>query len=226
MNLKKCFLAVGLVLSTASVGLAAVEVSGDASVGVYNKYIWRGADLGSDAHFLVQPEVNLGLAGVTLGVWGNYNEASEKLDEIDLTLEYSHDINEELSARVGHIVYSVADDVDTAEVYAGATLALPVVVDLDLFYDYDENETWFLNCGVSKSIELVENLGLSLGATVGYYDFDYLNNGELTAALDYAVTETVTVTPSLLYSAPLSQEARDADIDDAVVTALTVSYTF
>lgn len=226
MNLKRFLLAIGLLLSTASVGSAVVEVTGDASVGVYNKYIWRGYDLSGDADFLVQPAVNLGLAGVTLGLWGNYNEASEKLDEIDLTLEYSHDINEQLSARAGHILYANSDYADTAEVYAGVTLSLPVVIDLDASYDYDEVDAWFLTCGVSKSFELAESLGLNLGATAGYFDFDYLNNGELSAGLDYAVTKALTVTPSLLYSAPLSQDAKDAGVDDAVVAALTVSYTF
>ena len=215
-----------LVLSTASVSLAAAEFSGDASVGIYNKYIWRGYDLGGEADFLVQPALNLGYGGVSLGVWGNYNEASEKFDEIDLTLEYSHDFNEQLSGRVGHILYVLPDDVDSAEVYAGVSLALPVDLDLDLYYDYDEGEAWFLSGGVSKTIELAENLGLNLGATAGYFDFDYLNNGELSAGLDYALTEAITVTPSLLYSAPLSQDAKDAGVDDAVVTALTVNYTF
>ena len=226
MHLMRWFLAVALILGTANVGLAEAEFSGDASVGVYNKYIWRGDDLGGDADFLVQPAVNLGFGGFSLGVWGNYNEATEKLDEIDLTLEYSHDLSEQLSARVGHILYALADDVDTAEVYAGVTLALPVDIDLDLYYDYDENEAWFLTGGVSKTIELAENLGLNLGATVGYFDFDYLKNGELSASLDYSLTEALTVTPLLLYSAPLSQEAKDVEVNDAVVTALTDSYTF
>lgn len=215
----------GLVLCTAGASLAA-EVSGDVSVGVYDKYLWRGYDLSGDADFLVQPAVNLGFAGFSLGVWGNYNEASEKLDEVDLTLEYGHDFSEELSARVGHILYAVDAADDTAEVYAGVTLALPVAIDLDLFYDYDEEETWFLSGGVSKTVELVENLGLNLGVSAGVYDFDYLNQGELSASLDYALTEAITVTPSFLYSAPLSQEAKDAGVDDTVVTALTASYTF
>lgn len=226
MNLKRCLLAAGVVLSTASLGLAAPEFSADASVGVYNKYIWRGYDLSEGADFLVQPEVNLGLAGVTLGVWGNYNEAKEKVDEIDLTLEYGQEINDQLSARVGHILYSNADLADSAEVYAGLTLALPVEIDLEAAYDYDEFEVWFLTCGASKTLELADNLGLNLGARIGYNDFDYLNQGEISASIDFTPSEKITVTPALLYSAPLSQDARDAGVDDAVVSALTVNYTF
>lgn len=226
MNFLKGFLVAVLVLGSASVGLAAPEFSGDASVGVYNKYIWRGYDLGGKADFLVQPAVNVGFGGVSLGVWGNYNEASKKLDEIDLTLEYSHDFNEQFSARVGHILYKVADGADTAEVYGGVTLVLPVTIDLAAYYDYDEGKAWCLLGSLSKTVEVGENLGLNLGATVGSYDFDYLSHGELTVSLDYAVTEAITVTPSLLYSAPLSQKAKDAGVDDAVVTSLTVNYTF
>lgn len=226
MHLLKWLLTASLILGSASVSLAEAEFSGDASVGVYNKYIWRGLDLGGEADFLVQPAVTLGFGGASLGVWGNYNEASEKLDEIDLTLEYSHDLSEQFTARAGHILYAVADGVDTAEIYAGVTLALPVTIDVDAYYDYDEVEAWFLTGGVSKTVDLAEKLGLNLGATVGYFDFDFLNNGELSASLDYAVTETLTVTPSLLFSAPLSQDAEDAGVDDEMVAALTVSYTF
>lgn len=226
MKVAKLFLAVALVLGTAGIALAEAEFEGDASIGVYNKYIWRGYDLGGEADFLVQPEVNLSMAGFSLGVWGNYNEATEKLDEIDLSLEYSHDFNETVSARIGHIYYSVADSDDTSEIYAGVTLALPVDVDLDVYYDYDAAETWFATLGVSKTVELTEGLGLNLGAAAGYFDFDYLNQGELCASLDYAATETFTVTPAFLFSTPLSQDAKDEGVDDETVASLTLTYSF
>ncbi len=149
-----------------------------------------------------------------------------ELDEIDLTLEYSHDVTEQLSARAGHINYMLSDEVDSAEVYVGATLALPVDIDLELSYDYDELEAWFLTLGVSKEIELSEKIALNIGAAVGYNDFDYLNQGELTAALNYAVNDAFNVTPAILFSTPLSQDAEDADIDDEFVSSLTVTYTF
>lgn len=226
MIFRRWLLVVVLLLSTAGVALAETEFSGDASVGLYNKYIWRGYDLGGKADFLVQPAVNLDFSGLSLGVWGNYNPARDKIDEIDLNLEYSHDFTEELSARVGHILYANTDTAYTAEVYAGVTLALPVTIDLDAYYDYDEENAWFLTCAATRTIEINENLGLNLGALIGYNDFDYLQNGELSASLDYAVSEAVTVTPLLLYSAPLSQDAKDDDVHDEVVAALTVNYTF
>lgn len=226
MRLMKGVFALLLVLLTTSAALAAGEFEGSASLGLYNKYIWRGYDLGGDADLLVQPEINLGYAGFSLGVWGNFNESSEKLDEIDLSLEYSHDFSEQVAAKVGHITYSLADGADSAELYAGVTLALPVDVALDAYYDYDELEAWFLACSVSKGLEVAENTTLTLGATVGYFDFDYLNQGEVNASLDYAVGEVLTVTPALLYSTPLSQKAEDSGIDDQFVASLTVAYAF
>lgn len=226
MRMTKWVLVALLVLLSVGTALAEAKLEGDASVGVYNKYIWRGYNLGGNADYLIQPEINLSLSGFSLGIWGNYNEDTEKLDEIDLTLEYSHDCTEQLSARVGHINYMLSDEVDSAEVYVGATLALPVDVDLELSYDYDELEAWFLTLGVSREIELSEKISLNIGATVGYNDFDYLNQGELTAGLNYAVNDAFTVTPAMLFSTPLSQDAEDADIDDEFVSSLTVTCTF
>lgn len=226
MRLTQWFVVVLVLLVSAGTALAEAKLEGDAAIGIYNKYIWRGDDLGGDADYLVQPEVNLGMGGFSLGIWGNYNEASEKLDEVDLTLEYSHDCSELLSARVGHVNYIVDSAEDTAEVYLGATLALPVDVDLELAYDYDELEEWFLTLGVSKELEVTEKLTLNLAAAVGYADFDYLNHAEVSAGLNYAVTESLTVTPDVLFSTALSQEAEDAGIDDEAVVSLTARYTF
>ena len=215
-----------LMLSAANTALAETSLSADVAVGVYSKYLWRGYDLGGDADYLVQPEVTFGLAGVSLGVWGNYNEATEKLDEVDVSFEYAHDFGELISARLGHISYAVKDGADTAEVYVGASLALPVDIALDLNYDYDEAEAWFASLGLSKGFRLSEQLGLNASVAFGCQDFDYLNQGEVGAGLDYSVLERLTFSPAVLYSFPLSRNAEDAGVEDAFVASLTVAYSF
>jgi len=215
-----------LILVMTGSALAATEVTGDASLGLYSKYLWRGYDFGGDANYVVQPEATLGVGGFSLGLWGNYNEATEKLDELDVTFEYSHDLNETFSVRLGHISYAVVDGADSAEAYVGATLSLPVEVGVDAYYEYDETEAWYLSCGVSKGFELSEKVAVTTAATLGYYDFDYLNEGTLSVFLDYAVGAGITVTPGLLFSTPISNEARDAEVDDAVVASINVNYSF
>jgi hypothetical protein len=51
-----------------SPGAAAIEVAGDAYVGVFDKYLWRGFDL-SAGEPVAQGGINLTAGGFTLSYW-------------------------------------------------------------------------------------------------------------------------------------------------------------
>ena len=72
-----------------------------------------------------------------------------------------------------------------------------------------------------------------LGTLVGYNDrSDYLvgdysgwQNYELSAAADIKLTEELTLTPSLLYSSPISSAAKDA-IDSQWMAGVNLTYNY
>lgn len=220
-------LAAALLFAGATSALAEIKVAGSASVGVFSDYIWRGGNYTGDANMVVQPSVTVGTGGFSVNWWGNMNENTGNLDEVDVTLDYSTELGP-LAVSVGNILYNVDDFSDTNEVYlAVAPTTLPLNIKLTYFYDYDEVDASYLTLALGKSFDIADKTSLSLGAAAGYNDFDFLQNAELTASLSYALNDQVAITPSVLYSTPLSDDAEDLlGLDDEFVAGLTVGLSF
>ncbi len=238
-------LATVLTLTSISPALAAIEVSGDAYVSVNSMYLWRGDDLStkdfdpdSDANFVVQPGADISFNGFTLSWWGNINENSGNLDEVDLTVDYSFDASELVSVSVGNILYDVDDADDTNEIYLSLGLNTLLSPSVTVYYDYDEYDSLFATASVGHTFDLASNAGLNLGALVSYYDADqkltgtkdesFFQNAEFSAGIDYSITDQVVFSPAVIYSTPLSDEAEDTtfQIEDEFMGGVTVTLNF
>ena len=219
-------LAAALLFAGATSALAEIKVAGSASVGVFSDYIWRGGNYTGDANMVVQPSVTVGTGSFSVNWWGNMNENTGEMDEVDFTLDYTKDLGP-VKVSVGNILYNVDFVTDTNEVYlAVAPTTLPLDVKLTYFYDYDELEVSYLTLALGKTMAIADKTSLSLGAAAGYNDFDFLQNAELSASLSYAFNDQVAITPSVLFSTPLSDDAEDAGLDDEFVGGLTVALSF
>lgn len=237
-------LAVAMVLCTISSAFAAVEVSGDAYIGMYDKYLWRGFDL-SGSEGVVQGGVDLTYKNFTLSYWTNIqafddtkenpNYEAGEATETDITLDYSFDLGELVSMSVGNIFYQLEGLKDTNELYVGATVNTILEPSVKVYYDYDEAEEdgLFFTGSVGHSIDLAEGLSVSVGALVSYnQESDYAvgnysawHNYELSAGVDYAVNDNISISPSFMYSAPISDQAKDT-IDYETLTGLSVTFSF
>ncbi|WP_432820864.1 TorF family putative porin [Trichloromonas sp.] len=236
---------------SAPAAIAAIEVEGDAYVGFFDKYLWRGFDL-SGSVGVVQGGVDLSHKGFTLSYWTNIQADDDKSDgfksgeatETDIVLDYSFALGEKVSMSVGNIYYHLDGLADTNEAYVGVTLNTILEPTLTAYYDWDEctEDGLFFTAAVGHSFDLAEGLSLSLGGlisynqesdyAVGYYDSnddwqDYSDwhNYELSVGVDYAINDNFTVSPSFMYSAPISTEAKWA-IDSETVGGVTVTFAF
>jgi uncharacterized protein (TIGR02001 family) len=238
-------IAVLVVAATVMVPAAqAVEVEGDAYVGYYDKYLWRGFDL-SGGTPVVQGGVDLSAKGFTLSYWTNIQTKDDVVlgsevnggdaTETDIVLDYSFDINDLLSASVGTIWYALDGLEDTKEAYLGLSLNTLLEPSVTVYYDYDQADenALFYTASVGHSLDLVDGLSLSLGALVSYNDeSDYAvgnysdwHNYELSVGLDYALNDSVAISPSFIYSSPISDEAKEA-IDSEMVTGVSIAFAF
>jgi uncharacterized protein (TIGR02001 family) len=226
----------------ATPALAAIEVEGGAYIGYFDKYLWRGFDL-SGGLPVVQGGVDLSAKGFTLSYWTNIQTKTDKGEgltggdatETDITLDYTFSPTEILSVSVGTIWYALDGAEDTKEAYLGLALDVPLAPEFKVYYDYDQSKEngLYYTLGVSHSFELAEKLSLDLGALVGYNDENYSvsedysdwHNYELSASATYALTEQLSITPSILYSSPISDEAKHA-IDSEFLGGITVSFSF
>ncbi len=249
MNLvkKATIVAVMLVGMVAPPALAAIEVSGDAYVGYFSKYVWRGIDL-SGGMPVVQSGVDLSAKGFTLSYWTNVATSNDDVDndgihdfeggqgtENDLILNYAIPVGEIATINVGNIYYMVDNFSDTNEVYAGATFNTLLSPTVKIFYDWDQAEEngLFYTASVSHSLPVNDMIALGASALVGYNDENFsVNEGwsdwhnyELSAKADIKVTEQLTITPSILYSSPISDDAKET-IDSQLVGGVNVLFAF
>jgi len=233
-----------VVALSAAVASAAIEVEGDAYVGFYDKYLWRGYDL-SGSVGVVQGGMDLSHKGFSLGYWTNIQAdddteenaafSSGEATETDITLKYSLDLGELVSASAGNIFYNLEGLDDTNEAFVGVTFNTLLAPTLTTYYDWDEcdEDGLFITAAVSHGFDLAEGLSASLGALIAFNqesdyavgDYSDWHNYELSASLNYAVNENISVSPSFLFSSPISEGAKAA-IDSETVGGIKVTFAF
>jgi uncharacterized protein (TIGR02001 family) len=227
----------------ATPALAAIEVEGSAYVGYFDKYLWRGFDL-SGGLPVVQGGVNLSAKGFTLGYWTNIQTKSDEgedyiggdSNETDITIDYTFSPLDKVSVSVGNIWYALDKPYDdTKEVYLGLALDVPLSPTLKVYYDYDQADEngLFYTAAVSHSFDVVDKLSVGAAALVSYNDesdasvgdYSDWHNYELSVSATYALTDQLSITPSFLFSSPISDDAKKA-IDSEVLGGVTVSFSF
>lgn len=249
-------LLLGMVVALGSTAMAALEVEGGAYAGVYDKYLWRGFDL-SGGKPVAQGGVDLTAGNFTLSYWVNSQLSTDKgnmydedgnlddsddlnageINETDITLDYSVDVNELVSLSVGNVMYALDGADDTNEAYLKVGLKTLLNPTVAVYWDWDESEEagLFYVVSIGHDFEVNDALTVSVSANAGYNQENYSvdetysdwHNAEFGVKVDYQLTEQFSVTPSFVYSTPLSDDAREiAEINDETAAGLTVNFTF
>ncbi|MBN2645339.1 MAG: hypothetical protein JXR59_07695 [Desulfuromonadaceae bacterium] len=230
-----------LLVSFVSVA-SAIEVSGDAYAGIYDKYLWRGYDL-SGSMPVAQGGLDISAGSFTFSYWTNVQLANDSAEgynsgeetETDIIIDYSRDINDLLSISVGNIFYGLDGIEDTNELYLTLSLNTILSPSLSVYWDWDEadEDGLYYTFSVGHDISITDALSLSLGALVSYNqscdysvgDYDDFHNYELSVGVDYAITEQISVGASFLFSEGLSNDGRDS-IDSEMVSGVSVALNF
>jgi hypothetical protein len=200
---------------------------------VFSKYIWRGQNVVDD--WVLQPGASVSYQGLTGSVWGNFDLTGDLVDggeltEIDYAIDYTNTVPglEVLSYSAGAIYYSFfnLNWPDTAELYAGLSLDVPLSPAVRWYYDFDEIEGSYVQLSLGHTIEKIQRwrddcyCDLQLGASLGYgtdgYNNGYfgvddgaLNDLTLTAGVPICLGK-LTIRPSVGYSVMLDDDLRAA----------------
>ena len=216
-------------------GNASAEVEYEIHTGYTSEYIFRGQNLGTDlAEVGVDMATEYNGLGLSAGVWSasfhkNVNAAT--VTETDVYGEVSKDLGF-ATAAIGYIYYfnfgggAAQDAAETyfslAQTYFG--------VDFSLAYYWDvsgADNDGYTELAASKGFELSPCVTLNTGAALGYLweegDFVHLT---AKVSLDYAFTETATVSPFLAHTWALEDTGVNAGQENEFVggTMLTVSF--
>lgn len=187
----KVFLAIWLsasILLAASSSTSSAEEekpSGDATVAVLSKYVWRGYELSRNS-IVVQPSLTIGYKGFTANLWGNLDthpydsgtdsdqSYSSTWNETDVTLSYAKTFGL-FNVGGGYIYYSLGslnpdapDRLDSQELFASVGLNTILAPTLTVYKEIDHYHNWYFLLGVSHTFELNKMIALKLAASASY----------------------------------------------------------
>ena len=222
-------------------GNASAEVEYEIHTGYTNQYLFRGLDLGENL-VEVGADVATEWNGLDLsaGAWyGSFSPNTDSYnvgpdadgDELDVYAEVSKDLGF-ATAAVGYIYYMNQRNIldDAQEVYFSlAKEFFGVDFSLTYFWDIETDNDGYTELGASKGFELSPCLTLNTGATLAYL-CEESEFAHLTAkvSLDWAFTETATISPFVAASWGLTSEAGNthsaADEEFVGGTMLSVSF--
>jgi|LGOV01.1.fsa_nt_gb uncharacterized protein (TIGR02001 family) len=222
---------------------AAITVEGDVYAGVFDKYLWRGDNL-SDSRPVVQGGMDLSVGNFTVSYWTNWqlkssdDLSSGEANETDIIIDYSRDLGEMLSVSGGNIWYALDGADDTNELYLSTTVNTMLSPTVAICWDYDnaESDGLYFIFDVSHSLDLMDGLALNLGALVSYSqrspftnddgeEYSGFHNYELSASLDYALTDQLSVSPSFTFSSGIDSDAKEA-IDSEMLAGVNMTFVF
>lgn len=213
--MKKLFLKTSLLplalLGYSTAALAGDDVSASVSVDYVSEYVFRGVSYQRGA---VQPGIEIGKGGFTVGVWSSVamgEVSAAAIDEFDVYGGYSWSVSDTVETSVGFTLYHFPDTLgglldfggaSTFEVNAGVSFDTVIAPTLTGYYDFDL-EAFTVEGGVSHSFELAEKTSLDLGLTAalveadGGGDYQY---GLASAGIGYALSDEVSASIGANYS--------------------------
>jgi len=230
-------------------GTASAEIEYEIHTGYSSLYLFRGTDLGQD---LIEAGVDmsteymgLGLsAGAWYGSFGNKVAPATGLSvdtdfsELDIYGEVSKDLGY-FTAAIGYIAYlnrdaeaagllnqNFAND-DAQEVYFSvAQTYYGIDFSLTYFWDIEADNNGYTELAMGKGFELSSCLTLNTGVAIAYLweegDFAHIT---AKVALDWAFTETATLSPFVAASFEL-EDGYNGGGDDELVAGSMLSVSF
>ncbi|MHB8108917.1 MAG: hypothetical protein ACYDHW_02665 [Syntrophorhabdaceae bacterium] len=155
-------------------------VGGNASLGIYNQYIFRGYEIGKSG-LVLEPSLTASYKGFALTLWGNldtnqrntktatFNQEFKKgWNETDLTFSYTHAFDK-LSLTAGYIYYGTRYADETQEVFAAVSYDVISKPTLTVYRDIDAYKGTYINLSFAHSIPVHKIVNLDLGASFGYF---------------------------------------------------------
>ncbi len=157
------------------------------------------------------------------------------LNETDLTLSYSKTLGI-FNVGGGYIYYALAPlnkdapkRSDAQEVFVTAGLNTLLTPTLTVYKEIDHYHNWYFQLGISHAFEFNKIISLKLAATASYllstdettypkFDgnvaatkdkFNNFHDGNLTISLPIKATSYITLTPTISYVFPLSDDAKN-----------------
>jgi hypothetical protein len=142
------------------------------------------------------------------------------LQEIDWTVTYSNKIDPlKLNYTVGYIYYHTRGfygdtNTDNAEVFTSLGLDILLKPTLSVYGEVITGTAWYSSLALSHAFNIHKDWSLEVGGWISYLynreeGFSDLHDGNLWAGLKIPLYKSLSVTPKVQHSFPLSSDAKD-----------------
>ncbi|HPR64786.1 MAG TPA: hypothetical protein PK014_11245 [Thermoanaerobaculia bacterium] len=169
------------ILCFSSISMVAddLEFTGSASINLFNRYIFRGYELGED-NGVIQTSLELNVGSLSFAYWGNIDTEEEatvsfapdspghkSFNESDISVSYSHSFGK-VSMTAGWVYYATKYADETQELWMGLSYDVWGTPTLTVYRDIDAYPSSYLNFSLSHSVPISKQVTLDLGASAGY----------------------------------------------------------
>jgi hypothetical protein len=172
------------------------KISASYDVLFASKYLFQGLDY-SDSRGVAQPNVNVGFGDFTFNAWGNFQPDLDVLNEIDLSVKYTHDFHG-FSVAPGYMAlrYPNRDWDPSQELFVELGAPGPLHPTLAVHYDFDAGNGSYSTLGVSHAVKGPLGLGANLFYQNQYYEMTGFPAAEIKASAALSIG-VLGFTPSL-----------------------------
>ena len=156
------------------------SMTGNASLGVFNRYVFRGYRIGRDS-LVIQPALSVSHRGFSASFWGNIDlqekatpcfapdrPGRKSFNETDLTLAYALAMGE-FGVTAGFIYYGTKYAAETQELYAGLSWNVFGKPALTVYQDIDAYPGTYVLFSLSQSFPLGKHATLDIGSSAAYF---------------------------------------------------------
>jgi hypothetical protein len=210
------------------------SVTGSASVGVFNQYVFRGYELSSNS-IVIQPAMTISYKGFSAGFWGNIdsnehatqsfvpNRPNKKsFNETDFTLSYTYGVGK-FTLTGGYIYYNTKYTAETEELFASVSYDIITKPTLVIYRDITAYPGTYINLSLSHSLPVYKEITVDLGASAGYLSgndeywrteggtgkkYRAFHDGMVKAGFTLPIAKNLSVQPVAQYWFPLSNKAK------------------
>lgn len=228
-NFVKLLLLTALMITFTSISVWSEEEKPTASadVAALTKYVWRGFEL-SDESIVLQPSATIGYKGFSFNLWGNLDTDVDdgtndnQFNETDWALSYATSTGP-VSLDAGYIYYALDAVNDSEELYLSIDIDTILSPSITIYREISHLPSWYFSFGLSHSINLPKDITLDLAGSIGAYysddddftefdsDDEYrdFHDGLISIGLTIPLDKYFTISPTIAYSFPLTDEADD-----------------
>lgn len=218
---------------------------------IVSAYNWRGQII--DDRPVIQPYLSVTHLGFTASAWGNFSlddkyTGKHDFSEVDLTFSYLIPVSfAEISVGIIDYQPTGAADWKLHEMFITAKYPNDLVTPrVEGYKSFSDDVGYYILAGISRQFEITKSLALTADFYSGYgddkwnvYSFNVdanrMNDGGVSLALKYQLSENLSVTPTIKYvwlwdseikaGADETLPAADSD-SEMLIGSLSIDYSF